>query len=378
MRRLKLQLCCPHLRRALHQHSSPSPAKGRGAKPVGSAARQRYQPRALPGLRPSENKTKSDTAAAHETADVIFKARRIPLLAAGVVALGCGLYLSLMISSLRRSGDETSDTETPTGRPPSFTPESARHFDKTLDASENAMGITSLRQKLGDRASGHVLEVAMGTGRNLVFYDWSVLAPVRCDTGEAARRPPRRQGKPHLTTFTGVDVSSDMLGVAVEKLSSQVPGLRDLTPDASTDGTVSYLEGRIRIAPCDIHRDLPFPDPAVTTAQKYDTVVQTFGLCSVRDPGMVLRNLASVVQPGTGRIILVEHGRSSWRAVNKLLDWSAVSHFAKYGCWWNRDIVRLVEDASKTVPGLEVVSIERPFLTQLGTTVWIELRLRNN
>lgn len=326
--------------------------------------------------------TGQGTSAGHDTADVIFKARKVPLLAAGVVALGCGLYISLMVTSLLRSDGVSPESVTPTGRPPSFTADSAREFDRSLDTSETRMGITSLRQRLGQRASGHVLEVALGTGRNLAFYDWSSIAPTSPD--DTVRRALIKSSNPPIHSFTGVDVSADMLEVALDKLTSTAPGPSGVVPDrpmghcsvsAGAWATACYLGGRIRIGQCDIQGRLPSPEPELTANQQYDTVVQTFGLCSVEDPSLVLRNLASVVKPDTGRIILVEHGRSSWGVVNTLLDWSASSHFAKYGCWWNRDIVRLVEDSAATVPGLTVVSIERPYITQLGTTVWIELQV---
>ncbi|GJC81274.1 methyltransferase OMS1, mitochondrial [Colletotrichum liriopes] len=82
-----------------------------------------------------------------------------------------------------------------------------------------------------------------------------------------------------------------------------------------------------------------------------------------------------MVKPDTGRVILVEHGRGWWGFVNGLLDKSAASHFKKYGCWWNRDIAEIVESAAKSLPGLEVVKVDRPYFTQLGTTLWVELRV---
>ncbi|VUC34338.1 unnamed protein product, partial [Clonostachys rosea] len=101
----------------------------------------------------------------------------------------------------------------------------------------------------------------------------------------------------------------------------------------------------------------------------------TFGLCSVSDPVAVVSNLATAVKPGTGRIILLEHGKGWYGIVNGLLDRNAGQHFEKYGCWWNRDIQALVEEAARKTPGLEVVKVERPFLLQMGTLLWIELKM---
>ncbi|KAM0271104.1 hypothetical protein ACHAQH_009226 [Verticillium albo-atrum] len=240
------------------------------------------------------------------------------------------------------------------------------------------MGITSLRKEIGRLASGHVLEVALGTGRNMAFYDWSRIVPPQSDTAPVKPDAPLQA----ILSFTGVDISADMLGVAIDKLPKAVPGLAGVSPTvsartkaASTNGwrEFAYLGGKIRVAQCDIQDVLPSPEPTVSSDERYDTVVQTFGLCSVTKPEIVLSNLASIVKPESGRIILVEHGRGWWRVVNTLLDWSALSHFRKYGCWWNRDIVGIIESAAKLTPGLRIVQIKRPFITQLGTTIWIEL-----
>jgi methyltransferase OMS1, mitochondrial len=104
-------------------------------------------------------------------------------------------------------------------------------------------------------------------------------------------------------------------------------------------------------------------------------VIQTFGLCSVSDPVAVLANLATSVKPDTGRIILLEHGKGWYGLVNGLLDKNADKHFAKYGCWWNRDIQTLVEEAAKMTRGLEVVKLQRPNISQMGTLFWVELRV---
>jgi methyltransferase OMS1 len=110
---------------------------------------------------------------------------------------------------------------------------------------------------------------------------------------------------------------------------------------------------------------------------KYDTIIQTFGLCSVADPGTLLANMAAKLQPDSGRIILLEHGRGYYDWLNKRLDNSAPKHFQKFGCWWNRDIEQIVQEAAQKVPGLEVVELKRPLWFQFGTTLLIELRVKS-
>jgi len=50
------------------------------------------------------------------------------------------------------------------------------------------------------------------------------------------------------------------------------------------------------------------------------------------------------------------------------LDNNAPAHADKHGCWWNKDIQKIVEESE-----LEVIEIKR---YHLGTTWWVELRPR--
>jgi methyltransferase OMS1, mitochondrial len=126
------------------------------------------------------------------------------------------------------------------------------------------------------------------------------------------------------------------------------------------------------------------PEPAFTImnsqrlqyeSDSFDTVVDTFGLCSHADPVEALREMARVCRPH-GRILLLEHGRQqltkgswweyllgpgSW--MNEALDKTARKHSERWGCWWNRDIVDLVGQA-----GLDVVEMKQ---YHFGTTYWI-------
>ncbi|KAK1524277.1 uncharacterized protein CCOS01_09364 [Colletotrichum costaricense] len=330
-----------------------------------------------------------------ETADAIFKARKIPLLASGVVALGLGIYISLLASSFYSStcheNPEPAPDAVPTGRPHAFTKDSAKRFDQSLEGSEWLMGITSLRKRLAAEASGHVLEVAMGTGRNLPFYDWSQIISSRNSATQALAapkanaRPSKFEASP-MISYTGIDISDEMLGVAVEKLAETVPELADVDPIIEKEtvpspaqwNDISYLAGRLRILRSDIHEHIPSPPQQPCPQAKYDFICSTFSLCSVRDPEQMVRDLASKVKPNTGKIVLVEHGRGWWGFVNGLLDKSAASHFQKYGCWWNRDIAEIVENAAQCTPGLQVTRVDRPYFTQLGTTLWIELKVSDS
>ena len=119
----------------------------------------------------------------------------------------------------------------------------------------------------------------------------------------------------------------------------------------------------------------------------FDTVVDTFGLCSFEDPVAALREMGRVCRRRSpsrrsvggggddawggegdgGRIFLLEHGRSQTHGwLSNILDHFATPHAERWGCYWNRDIVGAVRDA-----GLE---IEECRTFHLGTTYYIVAR----
>lgn len=90
------------------------------------------------------------------------------------------------------------------------------------------------------------------------------------------------------------------------------------------------------------------------------------GLCSTPNPSALLAHLGALLNRTGGQILLLEHGRSHYDWLNRLLDDLAPAHADRHGCWWNKDIGKLVKDS-----GLEVVTIKR---YHFGTTWWIELK----
>jgi ubiquinone/menaquinone biosynthesis C-methylase UbiE len=154
-----------------------------------------------------------------------------------------------------------------------------RYFDAHAADYDREFGAAE-RRLLGDqrgwatsRATGRVLELAVGTGLNLPRYPDAVA---------------------HVL---GVDLSEQMLDRARARIAAQ--GLSD---------RVEVRQGDVE------HLDLP--DASV------DCVVATYALCTVADPVAVLREARRVLVPG-GRLVLVEHGpaRTPWiRAVQHLLN----------------------------------------------------------
>ncbi|KAK3682505.1 S-adenosyl-L-methionine-dependent methyltransferase [Podospora appendiculata] len=394
-----------------------------------------------------------------QTVDELFQQRKWSLMGAGIMALGIGLYVSMLVTSHLKEPSSpalaqpphhsapcthlshiNNEPLPPTGRPsavdtalaagqtPDEVRQSALQFDLGLDVPEAFMGLLAHRKFLASRARGHVLEVAVGTGRNLAYYDWTELVAAVAretetdtTTTETAETPAdskrvvklldslkpgsgtklsdeTHKGKlvpggmdGEVLSFTGVDISSDMMSIARTRLRETVPGLDKVLrkrraeplPDAAAGGggpavMVDVLSSRVRLVAADAQQTLP-PPPQIAPSPpaKYDTIMQTFGLCSVADPARLLANMAGVLQPDTGRIILLEHGRGWFEWVNRMLDQYAPRHFQRYGCWWNRDIEGLVREAARTVPGLEVVALKRPGLLQFGTTLMIELKVNS-
>jgi ubiquinone/menaquinone biosynthesis C-methylase UbiE len=178
----------------------------------------------------------------------------------------------------------------------------ARWFD-LVEGVPDVLGVRKLRQRLLRQASGQVLEVAVGTGKNLRHY------PGGC-------------------RIIGVDVSREMLSLG-----------RELAAKLSKNVSFSLTDAE----------SLPFSD------NSFDTVVSSLTACTFPNPVAALKEMARVCRP-SGRILLLEHGLSDYnwlgRLQNRTADWNA----KQLGCHWNREPLQLVRHA-----GLKVVEAERSF-----------------
>jgi ubiquinone/menaquinone biosynthesis C-methylase UbiE len=147
--------------------------------------------------------------------------------------------------------------------PPSETERIRRIFDKQAPKYDESMSrferllFAGNREWVCERAQGDVLELAVGTARNLPFY--------RSDV-----------------RLTGVELSPEMAELGRQRA-------REL--DREIDMRVGDAEA------------LPFP------ADSFDTVVCTYGLCTIPDDAAAVREAKRVLRPG-GRILLAEHVRS--------------------------------------------------------------------
>ncbi|HEX5302074.1 MAG TPA: methyltransferase domain-containing protein [Streptosporangiaceae bacterium] len=165
------------------------------------------------------------------------------------------------------------------------------------------------------RAVGEVLEVAVGTGRNLPFY-------------------------PDGTRLTGVDWSPAMLGIA----RGRAAGLG--------------LEADLRQGDA---QALDFPDAS------FDTVLCALGLCAIPDDRRAVTEMARVLRPG-GRLLLVDHvaaSASALRAVQWLYERITIplagEHFRRRPLTHVRERGFDVEEAERFRLGIvERVSARKP------------------
>ncbi len=79
--------------------------------------------------------------------------------------------------------------------------------------------------------------------------------------------------------------------------------------------------------------------------QSFDTVVSSLALCTYVDPLAALREFSRVCRP-SGRILLLEHGRSDRPWLGRFQDCRAERHARVLGCRWNREPVDLVTEAA--------------------------------
>ncbi|KAI9366629.1 hypothetical protein BD770DRAFT_311392 [Pilaira anomala] len=194
----------------------------------------------------------------------------------------------------------------------------AKKYDDEINWDEIIMGMGLLRRWLIGKAKGDVLEVSTGTGRNFSYY------------------------KPdQVTSATFTDRHEPMLNQAKEKFEAY----KDKFHNAFFE-TASVEEKQVK---------------------KYDTIVDTFGLCSCQDPVEALVQFADQCKSSESRVLLLEHGRSHYDWLNRLLDTNLDKHVKQWGCWWNRDIMGLFED-ERVKDKLEIEKVSR---YHFGTTCYI-------
>jgi ubiquinone/menaquinone biosynthesis C-methylase UbiE len=144
-------------------------------------------------------------------------------------------------------------------------------------------------------ARGRVLEVGFGSGLNLPHYDRS-----------------------RVEWIWALEPSAEMRALAAPRVSA------------------SGLDVRMLDLPGEA---LPLPDASV------DTVLVTFTLCTIADPGAALAQMRRVLRPG-GRLLFCEHGAAPDAGVRRWQDRlnGAWRRFGG-GCNLNRAMLPLIESA---------------------------------
>jgi ubiquinone/menaquinone biosynthesis C-methylase UbiE len=143
--------------------------------------------------------------------------------------------------------------ETPAARQKRVWDKSAPSYDKQISFFEK-IWFADGREWLCERAEGNVLEVAVGTGRNLPHYAAGV-------------------------TLTAIELSPAMLAIARHRA-------------ADLGRAVDFHEGDAE--------HLPFDDAS------FDTVLCALSLCTIPSPEAALGEMRRVLRPG-GRLLLLDH-----------------------------------------------------------------------
>ena len=185
-----------------------------------------------------------------------------------------------------------------------------------IDACCGMKDIQSQRAALLPLAQGKVLEIGIGTGRNLPFYNPS-----------------------KLESLQGLDPAEQMSPTARRRAIQAGLNVELLTLSAE---------------------EIPAPDAT------YDTVVCTFTLCTIPDPIKALREMRRVLKPG-GQLLFCEHGRSPDAGVQVWQDrltpwWRPIAG----GCHLNRDVPDMLRDG-----GFRATKIESSYLRGPKPVVWV-------
>lgn len=143
--------------------------------------------------------------------------------------------------------------------------------------------------------NGKILEVGVGTGRNLKYY-------------------------PEDCFVTGIDNSIGMLERAKEKAADK------------KNFTFILMDAE----------NLEFPD------NSFDYVVTTFVLCTIPDPVKALKEMRRVLKP-TGKLIALEHVRSSSPIITRFEELIDPILFSLLGDHTTRDTVKNIEEAGFTI-----------------------------
>lgn len=168
----------------------------------------------------------------------------------------------------------------------------ASRFYDILESPMEMMSLKEWRINLMKELKGKVLEVGVGTGKNIEYY-------------------------PDNIDITAIDFSEKMLGKAREKAQKYNEQVTLLQMDA---------------------QDMDFQD------NTFDMVFTTCVYCSVPDPIKGLKEMRRVCKPN-GKIIMIEHVRSEKKILGLIMDILNPIVVNTYGANINRKTVQNVYNA---------------------------------
>lgn len=176
-----------------------------------------------------------------------------------------------------------------------------------INCACGAKPIMKQREKVVPRAAGTVLEIGIGTGLNLPYYNGAQIERlIGLDPSEKSWELAGRRA-------AGLDFDVEFIGLPGEQI--------------------------------------PLEDASV------DTVLVTYALCTIPDPVAALQGMRRVLRP-QGSLIFCEHGIAPDAGVVKWQDrinplWRRIAG----GCNVNRDIPTLIRSG-----GFELVDLEQRYL----------------
>jgi ubiquinone/menaquinone biosynthesis C-methylase UbiE len=172
---------------------------------------------------------------------------------------------------------------------------------RLCDLAMRDKDLVPYRERVIGAAEGRVVEIGVGSGRNLPFY-----------------RPPVKQ-------VLALEPAPNLIAIARRTHLPNMP--------------VDLIEGSAEAIPLDNH--------------SVDTVVTTWTLCSIPQAATALAEMRRVLQPG-GKLLFAEHGLAPDKNVRRWQDWLTPAwKRISGGCHLNRPIQLMIENAGFRVDRVE-------------------------
>ncbi|MES1963906.1 methyltransferase domain-containing protein [Psychrobacter sp. AH5] len=183
---------------------------------------------------------------------------------------------------------------------------------KMIDMACSTGNVMKARAQIVPQAIGEVLEIGIGSGLNLAFYNAN-----------------------KVSSIIGIDPAAQMQSLVYKRA-------------ASIDIPVETLAADIYGIDAE--------------SERFDTIVMTFTLCSIDNPIPALKEMARVLKP-TGRLLFCEHGLAPEASVERWQRrltplWKPIAG----GCHLDRDIAALIRASGFTIEALTTEYLPGPKL----------------